>query len=198
MGNYSSFNNEPAYKAAGIAPYRPPVIPPDFQPPAQGAISPYAPSPAQAVHDKIRAGAAGLFSHLFSKEYAGQLADRAAGPVDALTPVGAMQPAFDAGRDFGRARASGDWRGMGLAGLGLGVAAASVLPWGGAERAAAAASRPAMKGLFGNLMKDESGAIRAWHGSPHDFDLHQVAEQALHRWTGRSRSRAFGAAPRQH
>ncbi len=103
----------------------------------------------------------GIASLGASDRYANHLGNKAFGAFNDLTPVGNFTGAEQGGREFLNGISKGD---LAQAALGAGVFGASVLP--------GALGTGARKGVrsFGELLSDEVGAIRAWHGSPHDFD----------------------------
>lgn len=85
-----------------------------------------------------------------------RMAGKAFAPFNDLTPVGNLT-GMDEGARMARAGVTrGD---LAQLGLGAGVFALSALPGG-------AAAKKFGKGMFGRLLKDESGAIRAYHGTP--------------------------------
>lgn len=99
---------------------------------------------------------------------ANRFAGRTLGFFNDTTPVGNVTGADEGGRQFMSGVSRGDLRGAGLGAVSFGL---SVLPLpGGVKRAAKKA------GMFGSLMRDQSGAIRAWHGSPHDFDRFDMSK----------------------
>jgi hypothetical protein len=137
------FDNAASVRAAKISPRKPP----------KATLSAYKPSLGERIES-------GISDMLGGGSYARHFAGRAIAPLNDVTPVGNMTGAADAGTTFRQGITQGDVAKMAL---GAGAFGLSVLPMPGQVRA------KAKRGLA-DLMRDESGAIRAWHGSPHDFD----------------------------
>jgi hypothetical protein len=125
--------------------------------PPRATLSAYKPSLGERIQDGIASGLSGLG---VSERYAGHFAGRAMAPLNDVTPVGNATGIADGMNDFRQGVTKGN---LAQGALGLGVIGLNVLPFaGGAKRRGANALH--------DLMRDETGAIRAWHGSPHDFD----------------------------
>lgn len=133
-----------------------------------GSLAPGRRHLGRVIEDKTAQGlrAAGLNNH-DANRWAGKLF----GAFNDLTPLGNVTGADDGARMAYQGLTHGNLK-TGL--LGAGMFAASVLPYGGKVK------RPLRE-----LMGDTSGAIRAWHGSPHDFDKFE--------WSPRTRGTGEGA-----
>jgi hypothetical protein len=91
-----------------------------------------------------------------SDRAAQRVSKRATAFLNDATPVGNALMAEEGGKQVKRGLTRGDLK---QAAIGAGVFGLSMLPFAGK------AKKP-----LNSLMYDEEGAIRAWHGSPHDFD----------------------------
>ncbi len=91
---------------------------------------------------------------------ANRLANRTTGGLNDFTPVGNITGAQEGARDVANGMSRGDLK---QAVLGAGVFGLSMLPFAGPAK---------RKGgdILRQVLKNEDGAIRAWHGSPYDFD----------------------------
>src|SRR4249919_722721 len=103
-----------------------------------------------------------------SEKRAAQYGQRIMAPLNDVTPVGNVTGMEEGGSQFLGGLSRGDLRSMAL---GAGVFGLSALPGPGGKIA-----KRAGKGMFGRMLRDESGAIRAWHGSPHDFDRFDMSK----------------------
>lgn len=118
----------------------------------QGEIKPRSAGLGERITNKV---ASGLNRAGMGEQRAQRLASKTTRFLDDLTPVGNAVMAADTGGELSK--------GHYLAALGgAALTFAPGIMAGPAKRAG--------KGMFGRLLKDQSGAIRAWHGSPHDFD----------------------------
>lgn len=96
---------------------------------------------------------------------AARFARRATNFLNDATPVGNVTGADDGQRQFRRGVTKGE---LGTAATGLAAFLLSAAPLPGGVK------KPAKKGIA-DLIGDNSGAVRAWHGSPHDFDKFDMA-----------------------
>ncbi len=103
------------------------------------------------------------------------VAKRATSFLNDATPVGNATGAEEGGREFKRGLTRGDLK---QAAVGAAVFGLNMLPY------ASKAAKPARNALM-DLMTDESGAIRAWHGSTEPFQ----------KWFGGSRAVDAKGAP---
>jgi hypothetical protein len=125
----------------------------------QGTITEYQPT----LRDRAAGFVAdGLEAVGYDDRHAARVADRATQLLD-WTPLGNAFGLEEGASDVSRGLRTGD---LATAGLGAATFAASVLPFGGEVRKGVKAGENALALMF----RDESGAIRAWHGSPRDFD----------------------------
>ncbi len=96
-------------------------------------------------------------------------ADRWAGKTfsafNNLTPVGNAVGMDDGARTVAQGVTQGD---IATGALGAGVMALNLLPGGGGAKRKVA-----------DMLRDRSGAIRAWHGSPHDFDKFELSDRTI-------------------
>lgn len=118
----------------------------------QGQLSAYKPS----AGERIESGLGGVLSKVVGEQMARRTAKRAMAPLNDLTPVGNVTGIDEGARMAGQGLTRGN---LAQGALGAGLIALNVLPGaGGAKR------------KLGDLLRDEVGAIRAYHASPHDFD----------------------------
>jgi hypothetical protein len=123
----------------------------------------------KSIGGSIEGGIAKALNKLgLSEKRAQQYATRTMAPLNDVTPVGNAIGMEAGGKQFLGGLSRGDARAMAL---GAGVFGLSALPGPTGKTAKRAA-----KGMFGNMMRDQSGAIRAWHGSPHDFDRFDMSK----------------------
>jgi hypothetical protein len=135
-------------------------VKPKFVPSGSIAAAP------RTIGGGIQQAIAGLLGSVTDERNAARLGARFMAPLNDATPVGNITGAEEGGRQFYNGLTRGDLAQMGLGAASFGL---SVMPVpGGVKRKA--------KGMFGNLMRDQSGAIRAWHGSPHDFDRFDMSK----------------------
>jgi hypothetical protein len=141
------FDNAASVRAAKISPRKPP----------KATLSAYKPSLGERIES-------GISDMLGGGSYARHFAGRAIAPLNDVTPVGNMTGAADAGTTFRQGITQGDVAKMAL---GAGAFGLSVMPMPGQVR------QGAKRGLA-DLLRDEGGAIRAYHGgTAHsgDFNL---------------------------
>ena len=131
----------------------------------QGTISAYQPT----LTDRLQSGLSSVLGQ--------HMGERATNFLNDLSPVGAVTGAWDAGKQFANASTGPvTWGKAGMGAAALASLGASILPYGQDARMALQAGQQPLKGMFGRLLGDESGAIRAWHGSPHDFDQFDMSK----------------------
>lgn len=123
----------------------------------QGELKSYAPSLGEKLQAKLADGLGAIGLGNFE---ANRLAGRTMGAFNDLTPVGNVTGMDDGARQFRGGVTRGDLAG---AGLGAGVFALSALPVPGAAKRVG-------KGMFGRMLSNEDGAIRAYHGTSSEFD----------------------------
>ncbi len=128
----------------------------------QGQLSAHKPT----AGERIETGLGGVLGKVVGDQAGKRLAGRAMAPLNDLTPVGNVTGAADGATQF----ANGIRRGhLAQAALGAGAFALSVIPGSqGAKRVTG--------NVLGKLLRDEAGAIRAYHGSPYDFDKFDAAK----------------------
>jgi hypothetical protein len=100
-------------------------------------------------------------------------------PLTDATPIGNVTGAEQGKNTFKRGLTKGE---LGTMGLGAASFLLSAAPLPGAIKRG---GKKLGTGMFGSMLKDKGGAIRAWHGSPHDFDKFE--------WSPRTRGTGEGA-----
>lgn len=110
--------------------------------------------------------ASGLTKAGVDERHSSRLAQRATSLLNDATPVGNVIGAEEGGRQFYHGLTKGD---LGQMALGAGTFGLSVIP-------GSAAAKKVTGNVFGKMLADEAGAIRAWHGSPHDFDRFDMSK----------------------
>lgn len=121
-------------------------------------------STPQTIGTRIEGGVRHALSSVMEEREAARLANKTFSAFNDLTPLGNVTGAEEGGRMAYDGITRGD---VGTAALGAGIFAMSVVP-GSARRVG--------ENLIEALIRDESGAIRAWHGSPHDFDKFSLSK----------------------
>lgn len=173
--------NSPIAELLGAAPQRKPLslgpIDVSFPRPRFVPTGTIQATPKTAASE-IERGIVGILKRVTTERRAHQLAERAMAPLQDATPVGTVTGADAGAREFYHGLTKGDLRQMGI---GAATFALSVAPMPG--------KRAAKRGIK-ELLQDNSGAIRAWHGSPHDFDKFEWSPRT--RGTGEGHQ-AFGS-----
>jgi hypothetical protein len=124
--------------------------------PPRATLSAYKPT----LGERIESGIGSALSGVMGDRYAQHFAGRAMAPLNDFTPVGNATGIADGATDMRQGFTKGN---LAQGALGAGIVGLNMLPFaGGVKRKGGSMLR--------DLMRDEAGAIRAWHGSPHDFD----------------------------
>lgn len=135
------------------------VLPAPRKPISQGSLKPQ----KRSIGQKIEAGAADVLRKAgVDKHDATRWAGKIFGAFNDLTPVGNVTGAEEGYGLLKQGVTRGD---VATGAVGLGSLLLSVLP------GASGAKKP-----LKSLLTDNAGAIRAWHGSPHDFDRFDMSK----------------------
>lgn len=118
------------------------------------------------IEDALRKGIAATG---VSERTAARWADKATRLLSDVSPVGSAQSFEQAGRDFKRGRYGAAAGNAALGALGVIPGAAVAAPVSKAARAAQKVAK--RKPSIVDVLKDEGGAIRAWHGSPRAMQI---------------------------
>lgn len=127
------------------------------------------------LENRINSGLSGLFAHFMDEGHAQRLANKATRALNDLTPFGTATGAEAGARQVARGV---NHRSAMQTLMGVGQMALAVLP--------AAPGKVARKAA--GPLKELFGGIRAWHGSPHDFDKFDISKIG----TGMGRSYGHG------
>ena len=130
----------------------------------QGSIS----KPEASIGGWLERKTAQGLGGLLGERRGAQIGGRLFSAVNDLSPVGNVTGAEAGGKMAYRGLTKGNLGAAALGALSLGL---SVVPGSVARKA-----QQGLGGKFRQLMQNEDGAIRAWHGSPHDFDRFDMSK----------------------